>query len=114
MIETTTKLWDFHRQKERARIVKAEVTANEKKHKAKQKNEEMQVGIAKEEHNYQEGAQRGKLTKRVIDQMKKYAKAEAKVLMDKHRKKDQVKCLSERKHQRSKPIRFGGRDTMMD
>ena len=48
----------------------------------------MQVRIAREEREDQETAERGKLPKIIIDQMKKYTKAEAKALMDEHPKKE--------------------------
>jgi hypothetical protein len=48
--ETTVKLWDFHYEKERARITKAEMVVVKEKHEAKRNNEEMQARIAKEEH----------------------------------------------------------------
>jgi hypothetical protein len=107
MEETTVKLWDFHRQKERDRIMKAKMTAIKEKHEAKRKNEEMQARIAKEEREDREAAERGELPRRMIDQMKKYAKAEAKALMDEHRKNERVKGSGDRKNQRSKPTKNG-------
>ena len=107
MKQLTVVFFDFHRQKDRARKSAARSKAIREKHKLKEKNEEMQARIAKEEEEDREAAERGELPKRMIDQIKKEAKAEAKKLFEGYKKKERVKDSGGHKNQEPAPTNNG-------
>ena len=107
MEQLTVVLFDFHRQKDRARKSAARSKAIEEKHKLKEKNEEMQAQIAKEEEEDREAVKRGKLPKRMIDQIKKETKAEAKKLFAGYKKQERVNDSGGHKNQEPAPTNNG-------
>ena len=75
MQEITTPLWEFHRQKERGRMMKAKMNAIKSEYALKKKNKEMEERIAREEQEDREAKEKGELPKKMQNLMRKYAKA---------------------------------------
>ena len=107
MEKLTVVLFEFNRQKDRAKKSKARMKAIEEHHKLREENEEIQKRIAKEGGDDREAIAKGKLPKQVKDQIIMEAKAQAKAYIVEFKKKEQVKYLGGRQNQTLKPRNNG-------